>query len=382
MPFPQVLKSGPFWSGVGTIGTGGTGVTIWHVWDSNHPTGDRQLLQDGYIFNPITTDIGAIAGTFGEPEDDQFSLSGKGCFQNFFPGVNVSNVSSAQEIEGSNIESTFKISGPTDKDSSSNPVGCALLQLSHQDENSFVFKSEITVKNDKVGWVLWVGSGGEHADSGKTTKWKKINNEDFVTQYRLLFLSRDDTNSQWQIKGGYDWYNGNMSYATNTKIKILDEQWISCSVKCSTPPPPVSKSYFGLWDGSKSGESGSKEVFQDFQLWFGGTEDSEKNQRMEMLGRTKDFDSNDLDNPGFKSIRRAYKSDQGWVTYSKKGDSSWNGFDATEVLKNWYTPFNKKKGKWTNKLDDDFCTKRIHERDLKKEILDQLKTVCAFKAPS
>lgn len=141
------------------------------------------LEERGYSLEPISSELDV------DKRDGEYASLGGSykCFSTFFPGVEkVNHETLNKKIQESEKESVWRTVEPKNGDYISDAEGCSMMQLSYnyiknKASYNFVFKSEITVKNDKVGLALWVT--GEY-----------IKNSEGVSasiKYFLFFLEKE-----------------------------------------------------------------------------------------------------------------------------------------------------------------------------------------------
>lgn len=119
------------------------------------------------------------------------------CFDFFFPGAGkIKHDLENKGISLSDKANVFKDIRPSSYEDSE-AEACAMMHFSYKYNNTnsqnFVFKSEITVKNNNLGLSLW-------------TVEEYIRNNPSVTNqivYFLLFLENEG--GTWSTKGGYSW---------------------------------------------------------------------------------------------------------------------------------------------------------------------------------
>lgn len=227
----------------------------------------------------------------------------------------------------------------------------------------YVFKSEITVKNDTFGWALWVGS--KYMKTGSVTDTGDSNQKG--AEYYLLFLEKVE--SGWSVIGGYFWtdlFGSTQSYNLDIlQIFTPDtEDWASQIRNHKGKTTKEHKEYSGVWIASGSGN----EVFQDIGFWYGGA--NEKSTSAEILGRV---DTDFSGEPKIKSAE-AYKDSYGWRPFNnntRRGE----GEEIGQTLNTFYEPFKNQKGTWVR--SEEYCSRnKTYSRELKDAQLEELENLC------
>lgn len=139
------------------VGFGGIAIAAWHT--NSHPETIHDFLSEkGYFLNPSTAALEIEKKSSDNPEYMDYVGSYE-CFRRSFPQVErVVHSFEGREIDASEQKNVLALVEPSMNKGSSDPVGCALMQmnyvhirLNNRNYQNFVFKSEVTVKNDRIG---------------------------------------------------------------------------------------------------------------------------------------------------------------------------------------------------------------------------------------
>lgn len=373
MPLPQVFKSPIFLTGVGFCGAGGIGIIGWQIWEESHLTGHKSLSRAGFKRNPVFPDLQAdVANGKHDPSSSEnpHHLKTYGCFQKFFPGTVAIN---SIVLENKAMDDTMvdKFTAPDEGE----PIGCALMNLSYEWVNdkdvSFIFKSEVVVKNDKFGWALWAGGKNmvnSEQEKGDTRQKNII--------YYLIFLNKNV--DAWSIIGGYSWYDAPFASEHKTEnLHIVTPQkkdWIKEMREDKKPGNKKSRQWSGFWEML----DGGREIFQDIEIWSDGK--GIREGASEILGREFGSGKTEIDfsmDPKIDFSDKWYQKNKGWTRFEKKSDGTDKYKNIGSILNNLYGPWKGKRGVW--KETQDFCKKQSSKRSLNKSEMRKLRIFCYSK---
>lgn len=111
------------------------------------------------------------------------------CFSNFFGEKDKISTSVVNSINGT-IDIAFSTpKNPTDPSSVGVPKGCAYMQFSKKGREAFIFQTETTVKNDRVGLALFSLGRNVQSDHQNTEQLSSRTNN--VLTYYLFFLEKE-----------------------------------------------------------------------------------------------------------------------------------------------------------------------------------------------
>lgn len=172
MAFPSLLKSPYVLGGVGVIGIGGISIASL--------SGRRG---DGIDYSKFLQSEKSIQERNDFVKKDL--LKNDRCFSEFFPNSKVSLKTIGLNPSGD----SYTVKDPSsDLSNPSSPKACALVQYSYLREEAFIFRMEITIRNDKVGLALWVSGSNV---LGETLDGQKIKSRDAKNiRYYLAFMEK------------------------------------------------------------------------------------------------------------------------------------------------------------------------------------------------
>lgn len=324
MAILPILKSPLALGTMGVVGTGGVVLAGWYA------IGRRN--SDGHYSDE-------------QPNDN---LEVGSCASGFFPRKGETQTEEKkQKSEVPDTDATdekVKVMPPSEF-GSSNPVGCTSMLFDYNlDRKTWFFNAEVTVKNDKIAWVLLVKGGGikeEEKDYGQSLV------------YTLHLFSINSSSIGWKKDVSYSWRDRGISGSKfNLNIsRPSGNQWISVNegaVKSKTQRAKR-KYYSGIWTTSSGAKA--KEVFGEIEVWG-----NDKN-KVEILGRSKPFAGDSA--AGYSSVDAVYlREKENWFSYLKNDGSQKENksLGIGEILDKWYEPFKNKRGEW--KDTKGYCSKK------------------------
>lgn len=307
---------------------GGAGVGGWQIYEETNPTVDKQLSRQGYSYKPLSSPLES------DSAHEKFEWKNWGCMQKLFPTITINQQSSGLTLDSFPNDADWLSASPVKDDL----VVCAMMDirpitLDSNYSNRIYFKSEVVVRGDSYGWVMWTGLSTVRKTGGSSVG--ELNFE-----YRLILLKKEQ--DAWKEIGGYSWYNFHHDTGKSAKFFIktpIEEWWLKGSDKSSPDIPR--KTWTGMAKVDTDHASENKDLLQSIHVYLDNITDSE------FFGNDGNFSGTQSE--GFTGVSQVYLSkdnEKGW-----RAISSGRYKDLSSSLKTWYAPLKGKKLKWSDLKD-------------------------------
>lgn len=339
MTIPSFFKSTPFLCGSVFSGAGVVCIGGWKIYDA---LAHEDLLEvAGYSRTPISLPKS------NTPVNNDFSWDNWGCFDRLFPNAEIKK----DKVQDVGLQSLKDLDTPKDM---SNPVGCAIMDLSpivsSSGKKNFYFKSEVVVRGEGSGLVLWTGLSNVKKDNESAN---------LGLRQSLIFMKKES--EKWVATKGYRWSSSGVEF--KYFIKTPEKFWVEG--KDENQFTPKYEQWSGVWEVSNTPLSAG--VFKDIQVYL------DDGGNIEILGKEGEWQEEDLDE--VIQMEGVYIQDKGWTEIAK-GDTSAN-VKVTLDLNKWYAPLKDVKGTWTNL--NDRCAQLFSSSNIEKNTLSGVGQLCFLK---